>query len=388
MKILLIANTTKDILLRGKLLSLLNRAGHELFVASSTKTKDTEALKVFNIQAVPISFLPRATNPFKDASLYFAYKKIFKTISPHLILSYHIKPNIYGAIAAKSLNIPIVCNITGLGKVFEDTSILQSLVVFLYKTAFKKNKNAFVFFQNNDDKALFLEKGIIKDDECCDVLPGSGVDLEFFVPDVSSVTDSVLAPNHTSVQNKIEFSYIGRLVISKGIRLFIEAAKQIASERDDCVFNIAGSYIEHDKDFIQKNELEEACKNTAIKYYGQVSDVRSFLKNHTDCLVFPSSYREGVPRCLLEAAAMAKPLIATDSVGTREPCKNGLNGYLVQKNNLEDLVAKMQKFITLSNEERKAMGRASRQLAETSFSDEIVVAKYLERIEKLTTKKD
>ena len=375
MKILLIANTVSDILLRRKLLSQLGKLGHSLFIASYIKDKDTNTLEALGVQAIPVTFSPRGTNPLKDGALYFTYKKIFKEIEPHLILSYHIKPNIYGAMVAKSLNIPIICNITGLGKVFDHNSILQNLVVLLYKKAFRKNKNAFIFFQNNDDKTLFLQKKIVKDESCCDVLPGSGVDLEFFNPSFEN--------ENVTKEKKLQFSYIGRLVIAKGIRLFIEAAKQISNVRSDCLFNIAGSYIEHDKDFIQKEELEKACKNTSIKYYGQVSDVKDFLANHTDCLVFPSTYREGVPRCLLEAAAMAKPLIATDSVGTREPCKDRINGYLVQKNNLDDLVEKIQTFINLEKEERVAMGKASRQVVEMNFSDEVVVKKYLEKIEKI-----
>lgn len=381
MKILLIANTVHDVLLRRKLLSQLVKLGHSLFVASDVKTKDEEILNTLAIQAIPVHFSPRAMNPLKDVALYFAYKKIFKEISPNIVLGYHIKPNIYGAMASKCLNIPIVCNITGLGKVFDHDSILQRLVVLLYKKAFKNNKNVFVFFQNNDDKTLFLQKKIIKDDLCCDVLPGSGVDLDFFAPKNLPTSPVVL-------EKKLQFSYVGRLVIAKGIRLFIEAAKRISEYRDDCLFNIAGSYTENDRDFIQKDELENACKNESIQYYGQVSDVRGFLENHTDCLVFPSSYREGVPRCLLEAAAMGKPLIATDSVGTREPCKDGQNGYLVKKNDVDDLVEKMQAFIDLEVEKRKSMGIVSRQIVEANFSDEIIVKKYLEKIKDLSVLKN
>ena len=381
MNILLIANTANDILLRKKLLIRLNEAGHTLFLASSIKPQDRQTLQELQIQATTVDISPRSTNPMKDAFLYFTYKKIFTIFSPNLILSYHIKPNIYGAMAAKKANIPIISNITGLGKVFDHDSILQTLVVFLYKRAFKNNKKAFVFFQNNDDKTLFLQKGIIKDTQSCDVLPGSGVDIEFFKPNFEPIKEADI---HSEYKNKkLQFSYVGRLVISKGIRLFIEAAKRISKERSDCIFNIAGSYIENDRDFIQRDELEEACTSDAIKYYGQVNDVRAFLKEHTDCLIFPSHYREGIPRCLLEAAAMAKPLIASNSAGTKEPCKDGINGYLVKKNDVDDLVEKIKQFIDMSEEAKRAMGKASRQIAEKDFSDEIVVSKYLSKISEL-----
>lgn len=158
MKILLIANTASDILLRDKLLSQLIRLGHTLFVASSINKKNEEVLLTRGIRGIAVDFTPRGTNPIKDIFLYFAYKKIFKQLKPDLVLSYHIKPNIYGAMVAKRQNIPIICNITGLGKVFDHDSILQRLVVNLYKKAFTKNKNAFIFFQNRMIKPYSCKK--------------------------------------------------------------------------------------------------------------------------------------------------------------------------------------------------------------------------------------
>lgn len=375
MKILLSTNTSREIVARRKLVKKLLEAGHSLFAVCSLNEKDVPLLKELNIELFPIQFNPRAKNPLNDIKLFFTYKRLFERISPDVVLSYNIKPNIYGAMAAKSFKSNIIANITGLGKIFDRDSLLQKLVCKLYRRAFNFEK-CFVFFQNNDDRRLFLDKKIIKNEAKTDVLPGSGVDLAFFNPSVVKKT--------MSSEKIVAFSFLGRLMISKGLRLFIEAANIISKEYDTCVFNIAGSYIEGDADFIQKEELEKAIQNKKIIYYGQVEDVRTFLAEHTDCVVFPSYYREGVPRVLLEAASMGKPIIASDSVGTREPCKDGENGFLVKSKDVEDLVKKMSEFLALSEKAKEDMGIASRRIAENCFSDEIVIEKYINQIENVS----
>lgn len=375
MKILLSTNTSKEIIARKKLVKRLLEAGHSLFAVCSLNEKDVPLLKELNIELFPIQFNPRAKSPLNDIKLFFTYKRLFKKISPDVVLSYNIKPNIYGAMAAKSFKSNIIANITGLGKIFDRDSILQKLVCKLYRRAFNFEK-CFVFFQNNDDRRLFLDKKIIKNEAKTDVLPGSGVDLAFFNP--------LVVKKAMSSEKTVAFSFLGRLMISKGLRLFIEAANIISKEYHSCVFNIAGSYIEGDADFIQKEELEKATQNKAIVYYGQVDDVRTFLAEHTDCVVFPSYYREGVPRVLLEAASMGKPIIASDSVGTREPCKDGENGFLVKSKDVGDLVKKMRVFLALSEKAKEDMGIASRRIAENCFSDEIVIEKYINQIENVS----
>ena len=378
MKILLSANTSKEIIARKKLIKRLSDEGHFLYAICSLNKDDISLLKNLNVKAFSIKINPRAKNPLKDVALFLKYKRLFKQIAPDLVLSYNIKPNIYGAMVAKRLQINIIANITGLGKIFNTDSLIQKLVCYLYRTAFNFDK-CFVFFQNNDDKMLFIEKHIIKKEEHTAILPGSGVDLNYFNPNIFSSETK----NLVKTKNIIEFSFLGRLMISKGIRLFIEAANIISTKTKNCVFNIAGSYIEGDLDFIQKEELEEATKNEAIIYYGQVDDVRKFLIEHTDCVVFPSYYREGVPRVLLEAASMEKPLIASDSVGTREPCKNEENGFLIKSKDVNDLVEKMCLFLSIDEAKREQLGKASRNIAEKYFSDEIVITQYLSKIKEL-----
>ena len=374
MKILLSANTSKEIIARKKLIKRLFETGHSLYAICVLNEKDCSLLEDLNIKVFSIKFNPRAKNPFDDIKLFLTYKKLFKQISPDVVLSYNIKPNIYGALSAKVLNINIIANITGLGKIFDRESLIQKLVCCLYRKAFNFEK-CFVFFQNDDDRKLFLSRKIIRIEDKTDVLPGSGVDLDFFSPKAIK--------NNSSPQKIIRFSFLGRLIVSKGIRLFIEAANIISKKYDFCIFNIAGSYIEDDPDFIQKEELKKATQNKAIVYYGQVDDVRTFLAEHTDCVVFPSYYREGVPRVLLEASSMGKPIIVSDSVGTREPCKDGENGFLVKSQNVDDLVEKISVFLALDEKAKEKMGIASRHIAEKCFSDEIVIEKYLNQIQSI-----
>lgn len=368
------ANTSKEILARKKLILRLLDEGHSIYAVCNLNEKDAIALKNLNVNALPIKMNPRNKNPIKDIALFLTYKKLFKQIVPDVVFSYNIKPNIYGAMVAKKLGINIIANITGLGKIFDRDSLIQKLVCHLYRNAFNFEQ-CFVFFQNADDKMLFFEKHIIKKEESTGILPGSGVDLDFFKPDNAYIT-------HPS--KHVQFSFFGRLMISKGLRLFIEAANIISQKHENCLFNIAGNYIEGDPDFIQKEELDCAIQNKAIIYYGQVDNVRKFLTEHTDCVVFPSYYREGIPRVLLEGAAMAKPLIASDSVGTREPCKNNENGFLVKSNDVNDLVEKMCAFLSLDEKAKEEMGKASRNIAEKYFSDEIIIEKYLSKIKSLT----
>ncbi len=370
MKILVVANTSLEILARRKLLEACRDLGSSIYIASNIKEADLQILEDIGITSFFLSFSPRSKNPLKDLKLYFSYRNICKKLQPDIILSFHIKPNIYCGFVAKRLNIPFVANVTGLGTIFEKDSLLQKIVCLLYRHSFCGDKH-FTFFQNKDDKKLFIEKKIVHDESACDVLPGSGVDLSFFNPS--------LLPKKEE-KGVVEFSYIGRLVISKGVRLFIEAANIICKTHKECIFNIAGGTSKGDSDFISEEELEEACKNEQIKYHGKISDVRLFLHEHTDCLVFPSYYREGVPRCLLEGVAMAKPIIATDSVGTREPCVDGVNGFLVKKGDLNDLVEKIEAFLKLDEHKRMQMGLASQDIAKKRFSDEIVRDKYLSKI--------
>ncbi len=198
--------------------------------------------------------------------------------------------------------------------------------------------------------------------------------MEYFKADTEKINEN---------KENIQFAFLARLLISKGIRDYINAAEIVKEKIPDTEFHVAGYTRKKDKDFINENEIRIAEEKGIIKYHCYVRNTKKFLAESTDCLVLPSYYREGVPRILLEAASMGKPLIGANSVGTKEPIQDGINGYLVEKNNAEDLAEKMIKFINLSANEKKEMSKQSRRIVEERFSDEIVLKKYINKINEL-----
>ncbi len=372
MKVLFSANKAFEILTRKKIIKTLKDMGHEVICLAQKDSNEKVLIEKYQVKFIPIHIDTRTTNPLNDINLLKTYKNIYKEISPNIILSFGIKPNIYGGIVSKKLNITSISNITGLGKVFEKRNLLAVIVENLYRKAFKNNKN-FIFFQNNDDRNLFLKHKIVKE-SYSDILPGSGVDLEYFKADTEKINEN---------KENIQFAFLARLLISKGIRDYINAAEIVKEKIPDTEFHVAGYTRKKDKDFINENEIRIAEEKGIIKYHCYVRNTKKFLAESTDCLVLPSYYREGVPRILLEAASMGKPLIGANSVGTKEPIQDGINGYLVEKNNAEDLAEKMIKFINLSANEKKEMSKQSRRIVEERFSDEIVLKKYINKINEL-----
>ncbi len=312
-----------------------------------------------------ISMSPKGLNPISDLKTLREYKKIYRDLSPDLILQYTIKPNIYGSIAAGKQKIPVINNITGLGSVFDKTGLLQSMVRLLYRYAFTNVYR--VFFQNKDDRKLFLEGNLVRQRQT-DLLPGSGVNPEFF------------KPGENPENKHLTFTFIGRLLKAKGVEDFIRAAEIIKPEFPDVRFVLVGPYSEDDVYMADKNIMDTAIEHGVVEWNGPTDEIRGPLEE-AGCIVLPSRYREGIPRSLLEAAAMEKPLIAADSVGTREPVEDEINGYLCIPGDPKDLSEKIRRMIELSPEKRRKMGQASRKIAVTKFDESIVINKYLKVVD-------
>ncbi|PIE98036.1 MAG: hypothetical protein CR988_05275 [Treponema sp.] len=374
MRILISANVAKDIYKRKKLIKAIQNEGHSV-AAFLLPDDSVQALKDLGVEVFEAKMKTRSMNPLEEYRVFKSYLRIYKEIAPDLVLTFNAKPNIYGGMSAGKLKIHLIANITGLGKGFAAGSKVASLLKVLYKRAFKSDTH-FVFFQNPDDKALFLKEKIV-DEHKSGLLPGSGVDLDFFSV---GFTIGQLLP---SLNNNLNFAFVGRLLLSKGLREYIACAINIHKQYPDINFYVVGNYGEagkDDADFLPESELNSAIGSGAIVYKGFVGNMKEFLMEEVDCVVLPSYYREGVPRALLEGAAMQKPLIGADSPGTREPIRDGVNGYLCKKADADDLTAKVLQFINLSKAERKKMGQESRKIAEEEFSDEIVVERYLKQI--------
>jgi glycosyltransferase involved in cell wall biosynthesis len=308
----------------------------------------------------------KGTNPLSDLQTLYEFYKAYKEIDPDVILHFTVKPNIYGTLAAKLLGKPVINNIAGLGTLFITQSPLTSILKQLYKFS---QKGAYrIFFQNRDDQSLFLDNHLIEKRQTA-LLPGSGIDLQKF------------APVNQKNNHPFRFLFIARLLKDKGIYEYIEAIKIIKKEYKEVAFQILGALDSANKTAISKEELTEWIEEGLIDYLG-VSDRVDTIIAQANCVVLPS-YREGTPRSLLEASSMEKPIVTTNVVGCKEVVDDGVNGYLCEVKNSQDLAQKLKKMLNLSEEERQIMGKRGREKMIREFDEQIVFDRYLRSIEEI-----
>lgn len=345
---------------RKELVERLINDGYEVYL-SCPQGNRIEELVSMGCKFVETDVERRSKNPLTDLKLIRYYKKIMRDIKPDIVLSYTIKPNIYGGIASRSLKIPQIANITGLGTATENPGITQKFIVWLYKIAFKKTKK--VFFQNEENCEFFMKHKI----NICsyDILPGSGVNLSRYR--ISEYPDD----------NKVKFLFISRIMKEKGIDFYLSTANTTRNKYDNVEFHICG-FCEDE----YKGKLQKLVDNGTVIYHGMIDNVDEFLKD-IHCVIHPTYYPEGMSNVLLECCASGRPIITTDRSGCREIVDDGINGYMVRVKNQEDLDNAVEKFLLLSNEQRKAMGIAGRKKVEEQFDRKIVVNKYMEEIRKV-----
>lgn len=348
---------------RSCLVKAFLKEGHEVVAIAPPEKAYEEKLIAMGCEFWPVAMESKGANPLNDLALIFRLKEAYQKSRIDIILHYTIKPNIYGTFAAKLLKIPAINNVTGLGTVFLRKNLTAKMAYALYRVAFRyPNK---VFFQNSDDRALFLQMGLIKE-PLTGLLPGSGVDLKRFSP--------ISIPRN----EPFRFLMIARLLYDKGIVEYMEAAKNLKEQGIGAVFQILGK-IETDAGLgVSKAQVQEWVDKGYISYLGLTDDVKSVIAS-VDCVVLPS-YREGTPRTLLEASSMAKPLVATNVPGCKEVVQEGYNGFLCKEKNSQSLATALERIYRLDAEELATLGRNSRQLAEEKFSDELVVSAYLAEI--------
>lgn len=307
-----------------------------------------------------ISIDRHGMNPVSEFKLFKAYKKLFNEVKPDIILGFTIKPNIYGAWAAQSFNIPFVANITGLGTAVENPGIKQKILVKLYKIAFKNIQR--VFFQNTENQQFFIDHKISIGKHA--LLPGSGVNLERF-----SVTDY---PS----DDVVRFLFISRIMKEKGIDQYLEAAEKIKKNNKNVEFHICGFC---EKEY--EGRLKECNDNGTVIYHGMIREVSEFMKQ-IHCIVHPTYYPEGISNVLLESCASGRPIITTDRSGCREVVDDGVNGFMIPQKNSEKLAEALQKFLDLTYDEKKAFGLAARKKVEDEFDRQIVVNAYMLEVTK------
>jgi glycosyltransferase involved in cell wall biosynthesis len=326
----------------------------------------TDYLKEAGCIHHPLRMDSRGANPIKDSALIVELFLIYRRIKPDVILHYTIKPNVYGTLAAALLKIPVVNNVCGLGTVFLKENIVSSVALMLYKLSFRFATK--VYFQNDDDRQLFLDKKLV-DAEIVDILPGSGIDLKRFLP-----TDYKRNESFT-------FLLISRLITDKGILEYIEAIEKLRQEGFQARYQLLGAIDERHKRGIKATIIDEWIKNQTVEYLGTTEDVRPYIAA-ADCVVLPS-YREGTPRTLLEAASSAKPIIATDVPGCNHVVKNDFNGLLCKLKDADDLAEKMKLMASHTDETLQRYGQNGRSTVEAMFDESIVINSYLKTIQSL-----
>lgn len=321
----------------------------------------------------PVPMECKGTNPINDALLVKRLVTAYRKHKLDVVLHYTIKPNIYGTLAAQILKIPSINNVTGLGTVFLREGISSKIAQYLYRFTFRFPQT--VFFQNKDDKELFVTKNLVKE-SITRLLPGSGIDTNHFSPTLSP-------PTEKQGKEKKEFTFllIARVLYDKGIAEYAEAIRLLRSKGIKARFQLLGKIDETKGLGVPEKQIKEWEKEGILKYLGTAHDVRPLISN-ADCIVLPS-YREGTPRTLLEAACLGKPIITTDVPGCRETVIHNFNGYLCEVKNAYDLADKMQRMICLDKGKLKEMGINSRWLAETKFDQQIIIKKYTEVLDKV-----
>jgi glycosyltransferase involved in cell wall biosynthesis len=360
MHILVTANAAWNILnFRRALVEEMILDGHSVTVLAP-RDDSMATLENLGCKVLPLEMSVKGLNPLKDVKLIRRMRKVFRIERPDVIFSFTIKNNIFGALAARPLGIPFIPNVTGLGTAFLSGDFLELIAGGLYRRAFR-NLHV-VFFQNQDDRNLFLTRRLITAQQAR-LLPGSGIDLNHFA-----------ATDFAKNKNAPVFLMIARLLRDKGVFEYVAAARKVKSDYPRARFHLLGAVDAANRTAIDAATVTSWEEEGTINYLGMTDDVRPYIAA-AHCVVLPS-YREGAPRTLIEAAAMARPLIATDVPGCRLVVENGETGYLCKVHDGDDLARCIETFLALPCAEMARMGRAGRAKMVKSFDQAIVVQAY------------
>ena len=301
----------------------------------------------------------RGINPVTDLKLFACYWKLLRREKPDLVITYTIKPNIYGGLACRLLGIPYAVNITGLGTAFQSQDVLRKLVTFLYRTALKKAK--VVFFENSGNRQVFLDEHIVAEDKTC-LLSGAGVNLDRYA-------DTPYPEAGTT-----RFLFVGRVMKEKGIEELFAAMERLRGEGTDCTLDVLGGYEENYAQIIRGFE-----EQGWLRYHGYVTDVRPYIEK-AHCFVLPS-YHEGMANTNLECAAMGRPIITSNIRGCKEAVREGVSGLLCEPKNADSLYEAMKCFLNLPHETRAQMGHAGRAHMEAVFDKKKVVMETMKALD-------
>lgn len=350
---------------RGGLMRRLMDEGHDITVLAP-KDEFTEKIEAMGIRVIDIHINSKGVNPVEDFKLMLEFRKIYKRERFDIVFHYTIKPIIYGTLGARLAKVRSVGVTTGLGYAFINENMVSKIVRNLYRFSLSFTED--VWFLNSQDREVFLEKKIIPERKTF-ILPGEGIDLQEFKP----------LPRDRSDDKRV-FLMVARALWDKGVREYFEAAEIIRSKNKDAEFWFLGKVGVPNPTAVPMEFVEEYVDKGAVKYLGVTDSVAQVVKE-ADCFVLPS-YREGISRVIMEAASMEKPVIASDVPGCSELVDEGINGYLCEPRNTEDLVRAMERFLKLNRSQAEAAGRAGRVKMQDEFSLESVAEVYINFLNK------
>ncbi len=352
---------------RGDIIKEIGEMGYDVTIIAP---KDKESMNFIDenlkIKNILIDLNRKSLNPLFELKVLLQLYKIYKKERYDLIFHYTIKPNIYGNIIAALQNIKSISIVPGTGYSFSKKGIMFYCVKKLYAYSFKKSKE--VWFLNEEDRTIFVSEKIIPIEKT-KVLPSEGINLMKFKKKEESKTSN----------EKIVFLMIARILWDKGFKEYIEAAKLLKEKYENVEFQLLGMIDEGNPNGVPKETVYKYHNSKIINYIGTSKNVSTIIQK-CDCVVLPSFYKEGIPRTLMEGAALEKPLITTNNVGCKEVVDNEKNGFICNINDSRDLAEKMEKIILMSKEERILMGKNGREKMEKEFDYKLVLKYYKNKI--------
>ncbi|MDR5743709.1 glycosyltransferase family 4 protein [Caballeronia sp. LZ029] len=368
LRIALVCNTAWAIYTyrQGVLRMLTARGAQVTIIAPRDRT--FEPLTAMGCRCVELPVASKGTDPRQDFRTLAALYREYRATRPHIVFHYTIKPNIYGTLAAMLARVPSIAVTTGLGYVFIQKSRTAQVAKLLYRFAFRFPRE--VWFLNRDDHEAFLHENLLAHPDRARRLHGEGVDLdEFAFQPLPARADFV-------------FILIGRLLWDKGVAEYVEAARRIRAKYPHARFQLLGPVGVDNPSAISRTDVQKWEAENIVEYLGEANDVRPLVAA-ADCVVLPS-YREGVPRTLMEASAMGRPIVATDVPGCREVVEDGVNGLLCEVKNADSLTEALERMLTLTSSEREAMALRGREKVTSEFDEKNVVERYKGTIHAIT----
>ncbi len=365
MRLLILSNNANGLIsFRKKLLQSFIDQGMEVFVSVPVNEYSYE-IEELGCALIDTPIDRRGLNPINDFKLMRGYKKLIKKLAPDVVLTYTIKPNIYGGMACKKTKTPYITNITGLGTSIENPGIVKTIAMLLYRIATKKA--SYMFFQNKSNMNFMVSNKVGCENKV--LIPGSGVDL-----------GEHSYQNYPDEAHGTSFVAIMRVMKDKGISEFLECAERIKASHPQTKFTLVGKYDEE----AWTERVEQAVERGTVEYLGFRKDIDNIIGRH-HCVINPS-YHEGMSNVLLEAGACGRPVIASNVPGCMETFDEGVSGFGFEVKNTEELIKCVERFIALPHSEKEEMGKAGRRKMESEFDRSLVVAAYNEAIQKIVAK--